>query len=504
MSVSYIGSISSSMLQSILDMRSKLDDLQRQLGSGEKSTTYAGLGVNRGVSLSLRSQLGALSSYDATIANVGVRLGIAQSALNSADGIVHIVKNASVQSDFTIDQSGQTGEQKAAFDQLDQLLALFNSRAGDRYLFSGMAVDQPAVPPTDTILNGDGSRAGLKQVIAERQQADLGASGLGRLTITNPILTPTSVTVAEDAVSPFGFKLNAVNSTLSNATVTGPGGGPPPSMNVDFTANPNAGEQITLGFTLPDGTTQLLTMTATTASPPGADQFIIGANATATATNLQTALTASVGKLAAVSLTAASAMAAGDNFFNTDSANPPQRVDGPPFDTATALIDGTNANTVQWYIGEDNGTMARSTVSARVDPSVSVNYGIRANEQALRVAVQNIAVFAVASFTAGDPNASDAYTALGTRIGAALDGAQGQQKIPDIAAEIASAQTSFNAAKTRHQQTSAQLTDLLQNIEGVSQDDVGAKILSLQTSLQASLQTTALLSKMSLVNFLPS
>jgi hypothetical protein len=46
------------------------------------------------------------------------------------------------------------------------------------------------------------------------------------------------------------------------------------------------------------------------------------------------------------------------------------------------------------------------------------------------------------------------------------------------------------------------LTDLLQNVEGVSQDDVGAQILSLQTSLQASLQTTALLSKMSLVNFL--
>jgi hypothetical protein len=46
------------------------------------------------------------------------------------------------------------------------------------------------------------------------------------------------------------------------------------------------------------------------------------------------------------------------------------------------------------------------------------------------------------------------------------------------------------------------LTDLLQNVEGVSQEEVGAQILSLQTSLQASLQTTALLSQMSLVNFL--
>ena len=53
------------------------------------------------------------------------------------------------------------------------------------------------------------------------RQADLGADGLGRLDITTP--TATSVTVTEDAVSPFGFKLSAVNSTLSNATVIGPG-----------------------------------------------------------------------------------------------------------------------------------------------------------------------------------------------------------------------------------------------------------------------------------------
>jgi hypothetical protein len=133
---------------------------------------------------------------------------------------------------------------------------------------------------------------------------------------------------------------------------------------------------------------------------------------------------------------------------------------------------------------------------------MSVNYGMRANEEALRNAVKNIAVFAATSFDANDPNAGEAYTALGTRVGAALDGSASEQKITDISADIAGAQQSFNAAKTRHSQTSNMLTDLLQNVEGVSQDDVGAQILSLQTSLQASLQTTALLSKMSLVNFL--
>ena len=40
-------------------------------------------------------------------------------------------------------------------------------------------------------MNGDGARAGLKQIIAERKQADLGADGLGRLVISAP--TTTSV-----------------------------------------------------------------------------------------------------------------------------------------------------------------------------------------------------------------------------------------------------------------------------------------------------------------------
>ena len=43
---------------------------------------------------------------------------------------------------------------------------------------------------------------------------------------------------------------------------------------------------------------------------------------------------------------------------------------------------------------------------------------------------------------------------------------------------------------------------MLQNITGVSTDEVGVQILALQTRLQASLQTTALLAKTSLVYFL--
>src|SRR4029078_1948722 len=206
--------------------------------------------VNRGVSVSLHSQLSALSTYDTTMQVVGTRLSVAQSALSAMNDVVHTVKTSAMQAGFTIDQSGQTDQQQAALNSLDQFVSLLNSRAGDRYLFSGMVSDQEPVVSANLIINGDSTRAGLKQVMAERLQADVGANGLGRLDVTK--LTPTQVSVAEDAVSPFGLKLASVNSNLSNATVTGPGGGPPPSLTVDFASNPSAGEQITIGFTLPD------------------------------------------------------------------------------------------------------------------------------------------------------------------------------------------------------------------------------------------------------------
>jgi hypothetical protein len=60
----------------------------------------------------------------------------------------------------------------------------------------------------------------------------------------------------------------------------------------------------------------------------------------------------------------------------------------------------------------------------------------------------------------------------------------------------------LGAAKQRHRQTEASLTDLLQSIEGVQMEEVGAQILALQTNLQASLQTTALLYRTTLLNYL--
>jgi flagellar hook-associated protein 3 FlgL len=495
MTTSSIGSAPSTMVKSLVDMRAQFDDLQRQLSSGQKSPTYSGLGLGSGLSVGLNAQLSAMAGYDDSIDTSMIRINLAQQTLTSMTSLAGSVRSALVQANGSSAQFGSV--QQSAQSSLQQLLGLLNTQSGDRYLFSGRTTDVPPVESYDVIMNGDGVRAGLKQIIAERNQADLGANGLGRLTVSTPA-PPGTLTVQEDA-GPFGFKLSGVTSALSNAALTPPSGSPA-ATSVAFTGQPNEGEGIAFTLALPDGSTQTLSLTATTQSPPGDNQFTMGATLADTAANLQNALTGALGTLAAGTLKAASTVAATNDFFAADSSNPPQRVAGPPFDAATALTPGTAANTVIWYTGEVASDSPRASAAARIDPSLVVSYGTRANEEGIRSLVQSIAALAAAPMSSG--NAPDFTQALGQKLLPFLNGSDGGQTVANIQADLAGAQTSMQSMKTQHQQTKQTLTDMLQQITGVSNEEVGAELIKLQTQMQASMQTTAMLLQTSLVNYL--
>ena len=497
MTVTGVSGNTALLLQSVLNVNKQLDTLQQQLSSGQKSQTYGGLGGQSGVAVALNAQLAALSSYDDTITNVGTSIGLQQQVLQQVAKAASTVQASAVQSStFAVDGTGQTTAQKSAQDELNQILSALNTQGGNGYLFSGNAVDQPSVDTADHILNGNGAAAGLKQVVAERNQADLGSNGLGRLVI--PAAAGATVSVSEDvAGSPFGLKLAAVNSTLANAAVSGPSGSPP-AISVDLSGgNPNDGDTITYTFTLPDGTAQTLQLQATTSATPGTNQFSIGATPAATAANLQAALTAGVSQIGSTSLAAASAIAAADNFFD----DPPLRVSGTPA-TATALTAGTSADTVLWYTGNSASGSIRSSATARIDPTTTVSYGTQANEQGIRWLVQNVAALAATSYSPTDPNAATSYNALTRRVYTALSVPSGVQNINEIEASLANAQSAMSTAQDQHAQTSTALTNMLQSIEGVDTTEVGVKILSLQTILSASLSTTARLSQINLLAYL--
>src|SRR6266436_6684768 len=537
MSINSINYGASLLGQSVRNINNQLSDLSTQLSTGLKSTNYAGMGVNEGFAVAARSQLANISAFGGTMTNVNTIISAANTALQSLSDTGGQVQSAAAASPQNLTSTGQTVGQQNAQSELSSIVGILNTQVGDRYIFSGSAINTPAVASADDIMNGTATQAGLKQVISERQQADLGTSGLGRLVITSP--TPTSVQVAEDvAGSPFGLKLSAVSSSLTGATVTGPAGSPA-AISVDLGAtNPNDGDKVSFDFKLPDGTTESIQLTASSATPPPTGSFAIGATSTATAANLKAALNTAIGTLANTSLVAASAIAAGNDFFSpagtatgsvannkaatpapitgatllsgaastdslttnfaagdtitvngtpitfvasgatgnnqlnvTDSVQtlltkidsiagtstpstisggvialhtdnaavltvtssnsaaftalgfgvtatatlPPLRVSGSPLSAATSLVSGTPANTISWYTGEAGPGSARATATARVDQSVTVQYGARANETAIRSQLQSLAVLAAVTTSATNPNAAAQVQELSLR-----------------------------------------------------------------------------------------
>jgi flagellar hook-associated protein 3 FlgL len=315
MAINSIGIGSTLLSQSVQTIKNQLTQLQGELTSGTKSQTYAGMGVNEGFAIAARAQLANYSAFSDTMTNVNTDIGIANTALQSMVDIGTTVLNSANSSTQTLNSAGQTIGQQTANSQLSSMLGILNMQAGNRYLFSGAAINTPSVNTIDNILNGTTTQAGLKQVISERAVAD-GTTGLGRLIVASP--TASSVQVVEDAAgSPFGLKLAAVSSTLTGATVTGPAGSPPGVSISLGGSNPNNGDAVNFSFNLPDGTTETIKLTASSATPPPSGSFAIGATPAATASNLNAALTSAIGTLANTSLVAASAIEAGNDFFNS-------------------------------------------------------------------------------------------------------------------------------------------------------------------------------------------
>ena len=213
-------------------------------------------------------------------------------------------------------------------------------------------------------------------------------AGSGGWCFSSP--TPTSVQVAEDvAGSPFGLKLNSVASTLTGATVTGPSGSPAAISVALGVTNPNPGDQVSFTFNLPDGTTQTVQLTATNTKPPPTGSFTIGATPTATAASLNTALTASITTLANTSLVAASAVEAGDNFFDTtgtatgsvasNQATPPA-----PITRATALSGAAGTDSLS------SGFAPGDTITVNGTPITFVASGATGNEVNITDSVQTL------------------------------------------------------------------------------------------------------------------
>src|SRR5262249_2590195 len=115
---------------------------------------------------------------------------------------------------------------------------------------------------------------------------------------------------------------------------------------------------------------------------------------------------------AALSVTSSNAAAfAALGFSGTvAAAQPPLRVSGSPLSWATSLGNGS-ANTVKWYPGNSGPGSPRSTATVRIDSAQTVQFGVQANEQAIRQAIQTIATYAAVTVSPTGTNSPAAVSA---------------------------------------------------------------------------------------------
>lgn len=486
-------------VRSLRETRAQLDDLQRQLVTGKKSETFGGLGGDRITSLLMRARSVELTSWRETITIFQNRAEQLDLGLNQLGKMADEMVSVGFLPHFDPDSAGKTSMQKYARGRFDEAIDILNTEVNGQHLYAGRRTDARPVLDARTILEGDAAgRAGVSQLIAERKAADLGG-GTGRLTLGGAGVTATLI---EDGVHPFGFKLAAASSTSAGITAVR-NAGPPADVSFTVTALPADGEEVLVGFTMPDGsshTMRLMAKAAPLVPPAGAGTFEIGATTAATALNLRNAVALAVASEAQTTLPAASAKAAADAFFAGSEGSPPLRVVGPPA-TATALAPGTAANTVIWYQGDDTSADPRATVAARVDSTVTVGLGVQANEEGFRRLMSSLAVYVSETFGASAQE-QGRYQAMSDRIRADLGRVSGVQRIQTIQMEVSFAATTMKSAEERHRARFGLTQDAIAEVEDVQQEEAAAKLLALQTKLQASYQTTSILSRLNLTDYL--
>lgn len=167
--------------QGILETRSQMLDLQRQLGTGQVAQTYGGLGSDRSVALSMQATIAQINSYSANIDTLSLRLDVMALNIDQFAEVTAATKSDVRSASYTFASEGRTLSQDLTLSNFDEALSLLNAEVAGRYLFSGDTVDTKPVETSDTILFGDGVRDGLDTLVGERKLADAGADNLGRL-----------------------------------------------------------------------------------------------------------------------------------------------------------------------------------------------------------------------------------------------------------------------------------------------------------------------------------
>ncbi|MCX2722041.1 flagellar protein [Roseibium salinum] len=511
MTVSSITTSRTYLTRQLSELNDLLAEKTTQLARGKVGTTFGDVGDRRLLDIQLTQKVSSIETYQQTITVSDLHLKTLDMSLERLEDIRRDAKSALDTNDFILQHDGKTQTQSRAKLLLNEALNILNTEVAGFFVFGGTdAVTNPTAA-IDAILNGADGLDGLKTVMSEYAQANLGASNTGRTTTSalttnyaGAVPTDSTFTIAEDGAHDFGFDISSVASTLSNVSITGPAAADPDSFDVQFTGQPELGETISIELSLPPDHTETISLEFTASATLEEDgAFLIGDDLEETAQNLRDVIAAEIERQAKTTLRAASDEWAADEFFSTFGGEAPQRVDGPPFDTATALIDGS-ATTLGWYTGRNTATTdPRADKNAVIDSNLTVNYGVRANETPLKELVQSLATFAAADFSGGTQTDEEYYNSLSTNMRQILQPAGVDQSgIVDIATDIAITHRTVSLTEERHVQMKNSYEGTIDSIEGVDKDQLAAEILTLQNNIEVSYRASSIIFNLTLSDYL--
>ncbi|WP_257170231.1 hypothetical protein [Bradyrhizobium sp. SRS-191] len=284
-----------------------------------------------------------------------------------------------------------------------------------------------------------------------------------------------------------------LQATFANSGAAG-------ALTIDVGRQPAAGDQLSIKLALRDGSTTTVTLQAQSrVDPDSTSDFAIGATLAETAQNVSVALGRALARAADTVLAASSTARAAQDFFAGQSAPglAARRID---FSAATpAYAQVASTSTVAWYRGEASTTAPREAEVVRTSSTSAIAVGARANEDSLRAALVGFASIAASGSGATTAAAAERSKSLASRTLALLPT---REAVDGIANDFGLAQAALSEAQSENKVIRTIHRTLLDRIETVPAETIVTELVSLQNRLQASYQVTAMISKLSLVNYL--
>lgn len=486
-----------SAADAFVDQNALQDVLYRQARTQKIAASYSELGGAAASSVNLNARIREISTYDDVIKIGKSSIAIANSAVNSFNASARKLKNEILAIGVGGTADNRESARTAVKERLGLMIDMLNTSDTSTYVFGGKESSTPPVITKEEMLDGTAGKAGLKQLVSERRQADLGADNLGRTSITQ---VGTKISFGETIANlPFGFKIQSVSSTLDNTTVTGPTG-TPPVVSAEFlgTGTPGVGQTFTVKLGLPDGSSKDVEIKVGLTSSPGV--FTLGTNAQSTADNFNAALTERIKFTAETALAGASAFATSQDFFEGIVDKPLQRVQGPDFANATAFRSATAADTTSWYTGTDTATDPRQDRFLVASQRVKVGIGVRANESGFQKTLAALGAVLASELSPTDATALAQFKDIRERASAGISAAM--PGIEAIGLSLGTSKALVEDVEKNNVTMKEIINQALDGVEGVSLQETSVKLLAVQNQIDLTYKISSTIFRLSFAQYL--